>query len=97
VPGLRADRVAITGDPPSPYADFPHCRFASRCPHVIDPCREIDPPLVEIGPRRLTACLRSAELEPFTALADSEALMSDVYRRRLGLLRQARLPILYSV
>jgi len=93
VPGSRPDRPAIIGDPPSPFATDPHCRFASRCAHVIDACRSVDPPLIPVAPAsRSAACLRSMELAPFTARADSEAMMTDAYRRRLGLLRRARLP-----
>ena len=92
VPGVRSDRAAIIGDPPSPFDAGAHCRFASRCVHAIDACRAGDPPLATVAPApRSTACLRSSELDPFAASDDSEVLMTDAYRRRLGLLRQARL------
>ena len=94
VPGDRPDRSAITGDPPSPFADFPHCRFVSRCAYAADACRGADPPLVPVAPAsRSTACLRSADLAPFMSRTDSEAMMTEAYRRRLGLLRRARLPV----
>lgn len=93
VPGVRRDRAAIIGDPPSPFDAGAHCHFASRCAHAIEACRAGVPPLatVERMPRR-TACLRSLELNPFEGRDDSEAHMSDAYRHRLGLMRRARLP-----
>jgi oligopeptide/dipeptide ABC transporter ATP-binding protein len=93
VPGGQGDRATITGDPPSPFDAGSYCRFASRCAHAIDACRAGNPPLEMVVPApRSTACLRSNELDQFAARNDSEALMTDAYRRRLGLLRQARLP-----
>ena len=90
-PHAARARAAIVGEPPSPFATADQCRFASRCGHRIDLCLTAQPPLVEIAPPpRKTACLLSAELQPFLALSDGEAMMSDAYRRRLGLLRRAR-------
>lgn len=94
VPGDRSDRVDITGDPPNPFSNAPHCRFASRCAHAVDACRATNPPLAPVAPAsRHTACLRSGELAPFMARTDSEAMMTEAYRRRLGLLRRARSPV----
>jgi len=52
-----------------PREDLPRdgCMFAPRCAMVRDACRTGEPPLVEIGPSRLTACLRHAELPPMDA------------------------------
>jgi oligopeptide/dipeptide ABC transporter ATP-binding protein len=91
VPGAARERAAITGEPPSPYAEWKQCRFASRCPHRIDACLAADPPLVAMAPSpRLSACIRAGELSPFAALDDGEGRMSEAYRTRLGLLRRAR-------
>lgn len=91
VPNASRERQVIAGEPPSPFAPLDHCRFASRCGHVIDACLAAEPPLTDVAPApRRAACLRSATLGPYKALADSEALMSEAYRHRLGLLRQAR-------
>jgi peptide/nickel transport system ATP-binding protein len=32
------------------------CHFADRCPHVMQMCREITPPLYQTAPHRATAC-----------------------------------------
>jgi peptide/nickel transport system ATP-binding protein len=36
------------------------CRFASRCPAVIPECRVTEPPFLQVGPGRITACIRPA-------------------------------------
>jgi oligopeptide/dipeptide ABC transporter ATP-binding protein len=91
VPGSLRSRDAITGEPPSPYAEWSQCRFASRCPQRIDACLKADPPLAAVAPApRLSACLRAAELPPFAAFDDGEDRMTAAYRARLGLLRRAR-------
>jgi oligopeptide/dipeptide ABC transporter ATP-binding protein len=92
VPGSLRNRDAITGEPPSPYAHWSRCRFASRCPHRIEACLAADPPLDPIAPSpRLSACLRAEELPPFAAFDDGEDRMTAAYRTRLGLLRRARI------
>ncbi len=46
----------ITGDLPSPMQDFQGCKFASRCPHAQDRCRQEEPQWLEISPGHYTAC-----------------------------------------
>jgi oligopeptide/dipeptide ABC transporter ATP-binding protein len=50
----------IIGEIPSPVNIPPGCRFANRCPKVMDVCRVTRPPLVPLkssnGPERLVAC-----------------------------------------
>ncbi|MFY7961157.1 MAG: ABC transporter ATP-binding protein [Elsteraceae bacterium] len=90
VPREIAVRKPVTGEPPSPYDALPGCRFASRCPHAVDPCRDATPGLsiFDDGGRQ-AACVRAADLPPATLASDDESLMSDAYRRRLTLLREA--------
>jgi oligopeptide/dipeptide ABC transporter ATP-binding protein len=40
------------------------CRFAPRCPHAIEACRESVPPLVPAPNGNLVACIRSEEIAP---------------------------------
>ncbi|MFZ0700180.1 MAG: oligopeptide/dipeptide ABC transporter ATP-binding protein [Thermoplasmata archaeon] len=60
----RRTRYRITGDIPSLIDPKPGCRFASRCPFVIDRCRVEDPLLrsVEGLGDRLVACHRAEEV-----------------------------------
>jgi hypothetical protein len=91
VPGAAREREAIAGEPPSPFTQAAQCRFASRCPHRIEPCLAGEPPLMATAaPLRLSACLRAAELPPFVPVDDGESRMTTAYRTRLGLLRKAR-------
>ena len=93
VPGAPRSRDAIIGEPPSPYADWSQCRFASRCAYRIEACLAADPPLTAVSPSpRLSACLRAEELQPFAVFDDGESRMTAAYRTRLGLLRRARTP-----
>jgi oligopeptide/dipeptide ABC transporter ATP-binding protein len=93
VPGAARNRETITGEPPSPYAKWTQCRFASRCEYRIDACLAADPPLAAVAPEpRLSACIRATELPGFAAFDDGESRMTAAYRLRLDLLRRARLP-----
>jgi oligopeptide transport system ATP-binding protein len=67
IPGLdrRQDRLpAIKGAPPSLLRLPSGCVFHPRCPHVIQACKEVVPPLLEIGPDRYSACIRVGEIDP---------------------------------
>ena len=46
----------LTGEVASPVNPRPGCRFAHRCPHATDECREADVPLREVEPGHLVAC-----------------------------------------
>ena len=63
VPRLDGERlpVPIDGVVPS-YVDAPGgCRFATRCPIVIDRCRNLKPPLEPSQAPHRTACIRAAK------------------------------------
>jgi peptide/nickel transport system ATP-binding protein len=53
-----ASRVRLVGDPPSPIAPPPGCRFAGRCPVALPQCRDALPPLVEKAPGHFVRCIR---------------------------------------
>ena len=48
--------AAIEGSVPSPFAVPSGCRFAPRCPHVMDICRGASPRLREVGSEHQAAC-----------------------------------------
>ncbi|MGA8710910.1 MAG: ABC transporter ATP-binding protein [Thermoplasmata archaeon] len=72
-PSRRHTRYRIGGDIPSLVDLPPGCRFAPRCPFVIDRCKVEDPPLLLMaGTDRLVACHRAdevADIRPESLLA----------------------------
>jgi len=53
-----AQRIRLAGDPPSPIAPPPGCRFAGRCPSSEPACSTEAPPLREVGPGHWVRCRR---------------------------------------
>lgn len=74
----RRARYRVTGEIPT-LVDLPKgCRFAGRCPFVVDRCRLEEPELREVAghPGQLTACHRAeevADIAPETLLAPGAA------------------------
>jgi oligopeptide/dipeptide ABC transporter ATP-binding protein len=56
-PSKRHGLAAISGEPPSPVAPPPGCRFASRCPKAMAKCREEEIRYVETGPGHYVRCV----------------------------------------
>jgi peptide/nickel transport system ATP-binding protein len=54
--GDRAERKGIVGRPPSLLDPPQGCRFADRCPKVMEHCHAQDPKLIEIEPDHFVAC-----------------------------------------
>jgi oligopeptide transport system ATP-binding protein len=52
----KIDRIILQGDVPSPANPPKGCNFCTRCPQVMDVCRQIDPEFREIAPGRFVAC-----------------------------------------
>ncbi|WP_158806993.1 ABC transporter ATP-binding protein [Beijerinckia sp. L45] len=58
--GPRGGRLAtIAGRVPTPAEMPPGCRFATRCPFVVEACRTARPPLRAITPGHDVACIRA--------------------------------------
>jgi peptide/nickel transport system ATP-binding protein len=55
-PEIAVHQVAIQGEPPSPVAPPPGCRFNPRCDAADDRCRSEEPQLHEVGPGHYVAC-----------------------------------------
>ena len=53
-----AQRIRLVGDPPSPIAPPPGCRFAGRCPAAEPACSAELPPLREATPGHWVRCRR---------------------------------------
>ncbi|MDH4480308.1 MAG: ATP-binding cassette domain-containing protein [Rhodoferax sp.] len=53
-----AQRIKLSGDPPSPINPPPGCRFASRCPVAEPACSAELPPLREVVPGHWVRCRR---------------------------------------
>jgi oligopeptide transport system ATP-binding protein len=52
----RKQRIVLTGDVPSPANPPKGCNFCTRCPRVMDICREIDPEYREYEQGHFAAC-----------------------------------------
>jgi oligopeptide transport system ATP-binding protein len=57
-------RIVLEGDVPSPINPPPGCRFHTRCPYMIEACKQVVPPLVEIKPAHFAACIRISPEQP---------------------------------
>lgn len=55
-PDIKKQRIVLQGDLPSPSNPPKGCRFNTRCPEVMDICREVEPELKDIGKEHLVAC-----------------------------------------
>lgn len=55
--GRRRERLySIPGNPPDMQNPPSGCRFAARCPHVMDRCRSEYPPEATVAPGHMAAC-----------------------------------------
>jgi peptide/nickel transport system ATP-binding protein/oligopeptide transport system ATP-binding protein len=68
-PRRRRESAPLQGETPSPTEVPPGCAFSSRCPHVVDACRQAPPALAPVGPADAgpgrahhAACIRIDEI-----------------------------------
>ena len=71
-----AQLPVIEGSVPEPDDVAGMCVFAPRCRWVADRCRASAPPLVGVGPRRQSACVRIPEIAD-TLVAALDALLAE--------------------
>lgn len=57
-------RIVLEGDVPSAINPPSGCPFHTRCPYVIDACRQVVPSLTEIKPNHFAACIRISPDQP---------------------------------
>ncbi len=70
--------VSIEGYPPDLRQPPQGCRFAERCPFVLDACHQTDPVLEKVGDNRSAACLRSQEMDALRQQAEDPTLWQHV-------------------
>ncbi len=52
----RRHRIILTGDVPSPANPPSGCYFSTRCPRVMDICKQVDPEFKDVGSGHFVAC-----------------------------------------
>lgn len=57
-------RIVLEGDVPSPINPPAGCRFHTRCPYMIEACKQVEPPLIEVKPNHFAACIRISPEQP---------------------------------
>jgi oligopeptide/dipeptide ABC transporter ATP-binding protein len=55
-PKLKRQKRLVQGDVPSPINPPSGCHFHTRCPYVMEQCRTVAPPLIEVAPDHWAAC-----------------------------------------
>jgi len=55
-PDAQQQRIVLHGEVPSPINPPAGCRFHTRCPHVMDVCKEVEPLAKEVEPGHTVAC-----------------------------------------
>ncbi len=52
----KTERILLQGEITSPIEPEDVCRFANRCPRVIDTCKNAEPTLVEVSENHFVSC-----------------------------------------
>ena len=69
--GRRNVLEAIPGTLPDPRQPVTGCRFAERCPYVMDHCRHSEPALTEVAPDQYARCYLHSNVARIESIADS--------------------------
>jgi oligopeptide/dipeptide ABC transporter ATP-binding protein len=56
VPGKKKNRIILKGDVPSPINPPSGCRFHTRCPACFEPCKTVEPRLIDMDNGHLVKC-----------------------------------------
>ena len=56
--------MVLEGDVPSPISPPAGCRFHTRCPYIIEACKQVEPPLIEVKLNHFAACIRISPEQP---------------------------------
>jgi len=59
-PSVKADRIVLEGEVPSPVHPPPGCRFHPRCWLAFEPCSKLEPELFDAGNGHRFACFATA-------------------------------------
>jgi peptide/nickel transport system ATP-binding protein len=87
-PRERRDRVALTGDLPSPTSPPPGCRFHPRCPLARPVCREQKPPAQTLPDGRSVSCHFWRDIQNAGGGAPLRASVSAKLVERLAVYRE---------
>ncbi len=60
----KRQRIILEGDVPSPANPPKGCNFCTRCPQVMDICREYEPSFTDLGDGHFVACFLYEGVEP---------------------------------
>ena len=71
-PQAKRTRIVLAGELPSPIAPPSGCVFRTRCPYAAAECARDVPPLIEIEPGHLRACVRGDAVDAFEPIASAK-------------------------
>ncbi|MDE0312800.1 MAG: hypothetical protein OXI52_11090 [Caldilineaceae bacterium] len=59
----KRQRIILEGDVPSPAEPPTGCNFNTRCPQVMDICRQYEPSFADVGDGHRVACFLYDQVE----------------------------------
>ena len=76
-PQAKRTRIVLAGELPSPIAPPSGCVFRTRCPYAAPECARDVPPLIEIEPGHLRACVRGDAVDAVDPIAGRDEPRTD--------------------